>query len=64
MRVKVTKPLNLKERNRLKEHGDVWIVLPQSRLPVLKSKHYTKSEKTGYIRWWNVEQCEVINGTS
>ena len=59
MIVKVT-PRNAKEKTRIAEHGDKWLVLEQKRKPEITTSNLCAALKTGHIRWFLKEQCEEV----
>lgn len=43
--------ISLKGKNRIREHGEIWIELPSPVTPPLVNSIYLQSVKTGETRW-------------
>lgn len=55
--IKIILALTNKDRNRLREHGDVWHVL-KTDLFNGQPAMLTESTKTGYTRWFLIENIQ------
>lgn len=44
-------PVTLTEKNRIREHGDLWSV-KQANNPIRPGEVLLSSVRTGHLRWW------------
>lgn len=56
----IVTPLNLTEKNRVREHGDVWAVEQPSSV-LSPTECLCKSTKTGHRRWFLQSQVKVVS---
>lgn len=57
--VRVTTTKCLVEKNRVREHGDLWVV--EQPFGVLRAwECLLKSQKTGHLRWWDHDQVRKV----